>query len=84
MYIVHCYKKEQSTFGHSEVVQGTRASFKLKAINNQILPLERFEQDASLTLSQFNDFRMNRDKVIALGTWLKIHTNISHFRDSVP
>ena len=29
MYLVCCYKKEQSTFGHSEVAQGTRASFKL-------------------------------------------------------
>ena len=31
-------------------------------------------------MSQFDDFRMNRDKAIALGTWLKIRTNISHFK----
>ena len=27
---------------------------------------------------------MNRDKAIALGTWLKIHTNISHFKIVYP
>ena len=31
-------------------------------------------------MSKFDDFRMNRDKDIALGKWLKIHTNISHFK----
>ena len=38
----------------------------------------------SLIWSQFNDFRINRDKAIALGTWLKIHTNISHFKIVYP
>ena len=31
----------------------------------------------SLIFSKFDDFGLNRDKAIALGIWLKIHTNIS-------
>ena len=33
-----------------------------------------------LILSKFDYLRMNRDKAIVLETWLKIHTNISHFK----
>ena len=30
-------------------------------------------------LTKFDAFRVNRDQVIDLETWLKIHTNVSNF-----
>jgi len=31
-------------------------------------------------LTRFDSFSLNRDKVMDLETWFKIHTNISNFR----
>ncbi len=35
-------------------------------------------------LTKFDAFRMNRDMVMDLETWLKIHTNVSYFETASP
>ena len=35
-------------------------------------------------LITYDAFRGNRDQVMDLETWLKIHINVSNFEDSVP
>ncbi len=35
-------------------------------------------------LTKFDAFRMNRDEVMGLKTWLKIHTNVSCFETASP
>ena len=35
-------------------------------------------------LTKYDAFRMNRDRVMDLETWLKIHTNVSNFETASP
>ncbi len=35
-------------------------------------------------LTKLNAFRMNRDEVMDLETWFKIHTNVSYFEPASP
>ncbi len=35
-------------------------------------------------LTKFAAFRMNRDEVMGLETWLKIHTNVFYFETASP
>ena len=35
-------------------------------------------------LTKYDDFRENRDQVMDLETWLKIHTNVSNFETASP
>ena len=35
-------------------------------------------------LTKFDAFRVNRDQVIDLETWFKIHTNVSNFETASP
>ena len=35
-------------------------------------------------LTKYDAFRVNRDQVMDLGTWFKIHTNVSNFDTASP
>ena len=35
-------------------------------------------------LAEYDAFRVNRDQVMDLETWLKIHTNVSNFETASP
>ena len=35
-------------------------------------------------LTKYDDFRVNRDQVVDLEIWLKIHTNVSNFETASP
>ena len=35
-------------------------------------------------LTKYDAFRVNRDQVMDLETWLKIHTNVSNFETASP
>ena len=35
-------------------------------------------------LTKYDDFGMNRDQVMDLELWLKIHTNVSNFETASP
>ena len=35
-------------------------------------------------LTMYDDFRVNRDQVMDLEIWLKIHTNVSYFETASP
>ena len=35
-------------------------------------------------LTKFDAFRVNRDQVIDLETWFKVHTNVSNFETASP
>ena len=35
-------------------------------------------------LAKYSAFRVNRDQVMDLGTWFKIHTNVSNFDKASP
>ena len=35
-------------------------------------------------LTRYDVFRVNRDQVMDLETWLKIHTNVSNFETASP
>ena len=35
-------------------------------------------------LTKYDAFRVNRDQVLDLETWLKIHTNVSNFETASP
>ena len=35
-------------------------------------------------LTKYDAFRVNRDQVMDLETWLKIHTNVSNFETGSP
>ena len=35
-------------------------------------------------LTKYDAFRMNRDQVMDLETWFKIHTNVSNFKTASP
>ncbi len=35
-------------------------------------------------LTKFDAFKMNRNEVMDLETWIKIHTNVSYFETAYP
>ena len=64
--------------GHSEIQQGTGASFKLQ-------PIDKLTDHVEIShLTKFHAFRVNRDQVVHLKTWFKIHTNFSDVETESP
>ena len=61
--------------GHSGIAQGTRAS-----LNNQSIIWYHYIKDHvdSGHLTKFDAFRVTRDQVMDLETWLQIHRKVSN------
>ena len=57
----------------------TGATFKFKLIDKLTPPYERSWVFWTSFLDKFGALKLNRDQVMTLETWLKIHTNLCNF-----
>ena len=75
--------KRSILIGHSEIAQGTGASFKFQPID-KLKNHHMKDHVKSSHLTKFDACRVNIDQVIDLETWFKIHTNVSNVETASP
>ena len=68
--------------GLSEIQQGTGASSNFNQLINWHHHMKDHVEIDHLT--RYNALRVNRDQVMDLEIWLKIHTNVSNFETASP